>query len=195
MGLNKEVEMKSDEQFCKDIAAGNSWEQELWDGLSAFIHGIPRPRIAQQMGNRMLGGFSYESDMKIPSSLEAKIRLASSFAFTCADDYPFDSIIVNEVYKTKQDHQTRDEYLCLTLVEQLVYMRPFHSYWIASCDRKHVAVIRPVTKPLWFQKSMWSPKDKRHALNWMCPLFYPNGDPAVLFGRFPEDIKQLLTHL
>ena len=109
--------MKSDEQFCKDIAAGNSWEQELWEHLSAFIHGIPKPRIAQQMGNRMLGGFGYESDMKIASSLEAKIRLAKSFSFTCAEDYPFDSVIVNEVYKTKQDHQTREEYLRMSVLE------------------------------------------------------------------------------
>lgn len=187
--------MKTDEQFQADIKAGNSWETNLWHELAKYLHGLPQPEQVEHMGDRVLGGFGYAPDMAVPSSIEAKIRLAGNFRFTSAKDFPFQSIIVNEVYKTHQENITSADYLRLKPLEQLVYMKPFHSYWIASCDMTHVALIRPATKPLWFQQQMWSPKDRRYALNWLCPLNYPNGTPAVLFGAFPNDVPQLLTQV
>lgn len=204
--------MKTDEQFASDIAIGNAWEMHLWRHLSRYIHGIDQPVEPDRFGDKIIGGFEYRPDMKVKAmavaqsghdarfyagvsmAIEAKVRLGG-FHFTSADDFPFEDIIVNEVYKTSPEHLSEQEYLRLKLQEQKSYMRPFHSYWIGSSDQRHVAVICPATKPLWFQKNTYSPKDRRPALNWHCPIKKPGGGNAVFFGKFPEDVGHLLTRL
>jgi hypothetical protein len=204
--------MKTDQQFAEDIAAGNGWEVELWAELRKYLHGLEKPLPAETMNGKVIGGFGYQPDMQLKSmvlankrdaqfygdcqvSLEAKVRLGSGFDFTCATDFPYDDIIVNEVYKTHPITMTEAQYLKLSLMEQKVFMRPFHSYWIGATNRRHVAVICPATKPLWTQRSVFSPKDRRVALNWMCPVKKPTGGPCILFGKFPEDVPRLLTYL
>ena len=204
--------MKTDEQFAADIAVGNAWEQELWRHLGKDIPGTEPPVEPDRFGDKIVGGFTYKPDMKLRSmvvaqgsiderwyagvcvSLECKVRLGQ-FKFTDANDFPFPDIIVNEVYKTSPEHITDHAYLKLSMAEQKAYMRPFHSYWIGSSDRRHVAVICPATKPLWTQQQTYSPKDRRSALNWHCPIKKPQGGNAVFFGRFPDDVGHLLTRL
>lgn len=204
--------MKTDEQFAEDIAHGNRFELALWSHLSKYIYGLVPPVEAERLGNKVIGGFTYRPDMKAQAvvtaqgslderfygetcvAIEAKIRLGQ-FKFTCADDFPFDDIICNEVYKTAPAHISWNDYSKLSLKDQLSYMRPFHSYWIANSEQTHVAVICPATKPLWFQRKTFSPKDRRVAMNWHCPIRKPDGKPAVFFGRFPDDVGHLLTRL
>lgn len=204
--------MKTDEQFAADLAIGNKWEMDLWRQLSRYIHGIDAPVQPDRFGEKIIGGFSYRPDMKVRAvvaaqsghdarfyagvslAIEAKVRLGE-FLFTNANDFPFPDIIVNEVYKTSPQHLTEQEYLRLKVEEQKSFMQPFHSYWIGSSDKKHVAVICPATKPLWFQRVTYSPKDRRPALNWHCPILKPDGKPAVFFGEFPDCVGHLLTRL
>lgn len=195
MPLTNQNNMKSNKQFVSDIEAGNAWEFALHSELAQYLHGITKPSEITKVDGMYPGGFGYEPDMTITSSLEAKVRLAKNFTFTSAIDYPFDSIFVNEVYKTCQRNMEVKDYLRLSQQEQLVYMKPFHSYWIASADMSHVAVISPATKPCWFQREVYSAKDRRPALNWCCPLKTDSGRPVVLFGKFPDDVPQLLTRL
>lgn len=203
--------VKTKEQFAEDCSHGNSWELALGEELRRYAPSLSPFRGAiYGAGNKVVGGFALDPDFQAlakvevvakdekwwatdSKSVEAKIRLADQFMFTCADDYPYDTIIVNEVYKTRPEHMTADEYLALNQFDQLVYMHWFHSYWIGSADKKHVALILPCTKPLWKQEWMWSPKDRRKALNWLCPI-RSGGRDRVLFGRFPEDVPKLLTY-
>lgn len=187
--------MKTNKQFAHDTMVGKQWEMQLHAALADYLPGLTPPAELEVVDGLPLGGWGYEPDMRLEVSLEAKVRLAGNFKFTCAKDYPFDSIIVNEVYKTHPPTMTHDEYLRLPIADQVSRMKPFHSYWIASADLSHVAVIAPSTKPCWFQQEMWSPKDRRTARNWLCPLVTPAGRPIVLFGKFPEDIPKLLTRL
>lgn len=204
--------MKTDDQFSEDIEQGNEWERQLWAELSKYIYGLEEPVPADRVGEKVVGGFLYEPDMKVKTlvavnqkdkefygetiaSIEAKVRLGSGFDFTCADDFPYPDLIVNEVYKTHPRNMTPGDYLKLPVDRQKAMMRPFHSYWIASTSRRHVAVVIPATKPLWSQRAIYSPKDRRPALNWMCPIRRANGRPAVLFGKFPEDVERLLTYV
>lgn len=187
--------MKSNRQFVSDIEAGNEWEFRLHEQLSKYLHGLTEPEKIVREGGMVAGGFSYVPDMQVASSLEAKVRLDSRFNFTCAGDFPFKSIYVNEVYKTHQENITTDDYLALPMVQQLSLMKPFHSYWIGSTSQNHVAVVGPATKPVWFQERVWSKKDRRYALNWCCPICLPDGRPVVRFGKFPDDIPKLLTCL
>lgn len=204
--------MKTDEQFAADIAEGNEFERRLWEEMSRYIDGIEPPVEPDRFGQKIIGGFTYRPDMKVKAmsvaqsghdarfyagvtmAIEAKVRLGE-FHFTGADDFPFEDVIVNEVYKTAPGHLTEAHYLKLPINEQKAYMRPFHSYWIANSARSHVAVICPATKPLWTQRVVYSPKDRRPALNWNCPLRKPGGGNAVFFGKFPEDVGHLLTRL
>lgn len=203
--------MKTDEQFAADIDQGNAWEREIWSTLRQYIWGLEAPTRAIKHGDKVIGGFTYQPDMGLKSmvitnskdsrfygdckvSLECKVRLRG-FDFTGPDDFPYDDVIVNEVYKTAPCDMTESQYLALPADEQKARMRPFHSYWIGSSDRKHVAVICPATKPLWIQRTIYSPLDRRPARNWCCPIRRENGRPAVLFGKFPEDVKRLLTYL
>lgn len=204
--------MKTDEQFAADIAIGNAFEMDLWRQLSRYIHGISEPVDPDKCGDKIIGGFTYHPDMKLKSmvvsqsgyesrfyagvslAVECKVRLGD-FVFTGADDFPYADIIVNEVYKTSPEHLTDGRYLRMSINDQKSYMRPFHSYWIASSTQKHVAVICPATKAMWQQRTVYSPKDRRPALNWVCPIRKPNGGPAVLFGKYPSDVQRLLTYL
>lgn len=204
--------MKTDKQFAEDLAIGNAFEMDLWRALSRYIHGIDQPFEPDRLGDKVIGGFEYRPDLKVKAvitaqsgydarfyagvglAVECKVRLGE-FKFTGPDDFPFPDIIVNETYKTSPDHVTESQYLRMSIQEQKSFMRPFHSYWIASSTRSHVAVICPATKPLWFQKQTYSPKDRRPALNWHCPIAKPGGGNAVLFGKFPEDVPHLLTRL
>lgn len=204
--------MKTDEQFAEDIAAGNEFEQKLFAVLSRFIFGLEPPARPDYLNGKVIGGFAYTPDMKLRSmvvaqggkderfyagvqaSIECKARLGE-FMFTSADDFPFQDIIVNEVYKTSPEHITEARYTQMSIKEQKAYMRPFHSYWIANSQRSHVAVICPATKPLWIQKQTYSWKDRRSALNWHCPIQKPGGGHAVFFGKFPDDVPHLLTRL
>jgi hypothetical protein len=187
--------MKTDGQFRRDIAIGNAWEAKLYRELSAFIHGLTEPEQAQVVNGMVAGGFGYDPDMQVLVSLEAKVRLDTRFDFTNASDFPYRSIIVNEVYKTHQDNITTEDYLALPVHRQLTLMKPFHSYWVGNYSQTHVAVISPATKPVWFQQRVYSPKDRRDALNWCCPIVMPDGRPVVQFGKFPDDIPKLLTRL
>lgn len=204
--------MKTDAQFAADLEVGNAFEKELYAALGKYLYDLEAPPIPDVFNGKIIGGFIYKPDMKLRSivavkgskdeqfyagvqaSLECKVRLGQ-FKFTTADDYPFEDIIVNEVYKTSPEHVTEHDYLRMTIQEQKAYMRPFHSYWIANSAQSHVAVICPATKPLWIQKQTYSPKDRRSALNWHCPIRKPDGKPAVFFGRFPDDVGHLLTRL
>mgnify|MGYP003325765297 CR=1 FL=1 len=204
--------MKTDEQFAADIAVGNAWEWELWEQLRKYLHDLEPPPMPDRFGDKIIGGFDYKPDMKLQSmvvanggkdalwyagvkvSLECKVRL-DEFRFTSAEDFPYPDIIVNEVYKTSPEHITDHDYLRLPLAAQKSFMRPFHSYWIGSSDKKHVAVICPATKPIWVQRQTYSRKDRRSALNWHCPIKKPGGGNAVFFGKFPDDIGHLLTRL
>lgn len=203
--------MKTDEQFALDIEAGNSWESRLYGELSKYLD-LTEPEPAETYEGKVIGGFVYEPDMLVRrmvvakggkdemfygecvSAVEAKIRLGE-FRFSSADDYPYPTIFVNEVYKTAPRNLTPGDYLALPIAEQRARMRPFHSYWIASSDGENVAVICPATKPLWSQAQVFSPKDRRPALNWQCPIRKPGGGSAVLFGKFPDDVGRLLTYL
>lgn len=204
--------MKTDQQFADDLAIGNAFEKELFEILGRYIHGLEPPPVPDVFDGKVIGGFVYKPDMKLKTmvvaqggaderfyagvrvSLECKIRLGE-FHFTSSEDFPFPDIIVNEVYKTSPDHITEAEYTAMPLKQQLAYMRPFHSYWISNSSKTHVAVICPATKPLWFQRQTYSPKDRRSAMNWHCPIQKPGGGNAVFFGRFPDDVPHLLTRL
>lgn len=181
--------MKSQRQFRADIASGYEWETQLHRCLAQYLYGLAAPRQNEVVDGVVLGGFDDGPDMQVATSVEAKIRLSASFRFTDAASYPFPTVIVNEVYKTRPDNMTVASYMALPLLDQLALMRPFHSYWIASSDRLHVAVVTPATKHLWRQERMISRKDRRAAINWVCPR------EAVLFGRFPADVKYLLTRM
>jgi hypothetical protein len=205
--------VKTDEQFAADIAEGVAFERELFNVLAEYIHGLEPPQIPDHFDGKIIGGFSYQPDMKlrtmvvaqggkderfyagVQASLECKVRLGE-FMFTSADDFPYPDIIVNEVYKTGPQHLTEAAYSKLSIANQKTFMRPFHSYWISNSKHSHVAVICPATKPLWTQRQTYSPKDRRSALNWHCPIRKPGGNGnAVFFGRFPEDVPHLLTRL
>lgn len=204
--------MKGDKDWLADYDAGLTWESELFEVLSRYIHDLDPPKRSDTIDGKIVGGFSYRPDMRARSfiaaqsghdsrfyagvsvALEAKIRLCG-FHFSGADDFPYPTIIVNEVFKTHPAHLTERDYLKLSVEDQKAYMRPFHSYWIASSDKQCVAVICPATKPLWSQESVYSRKDRRPALNWVCPIKKPSGGNAVLFGRFPRDVPRLLTYL
>ena len=204
--------MKTDEQFAGDLAKGCAFELDLFAELGRYLHGLEAPPVPDVFEGKVIGGFIYKPDMRLRAmvvanggkdalfyggvyeSLECKIRLGE-FHFTNADDYPFPDIIVNEVYKTSPAHISEAKYTAMSIQEQKSYMRPFHSYWIANTARTHVAVICPATKPLWFQKLTYSPKDRRAANNWHCPIRKPAGGNAVFFGRFPDDVGHLLTRL
>lgn len=204
--------VKSREQFTEDVQIGNAWEQRLWEELTKYLPTLSPPRPAVLEDGLAVGGFQYTPDMKLTTMVhhsqkdaafygdcqvcvEAKVRLSDGFNFTGPDDFPFPDVIVTEVYKTAPAHIAPMAYIKMPINKQKTLMRPFHSYWIGSTDQRHVMVILPASKPLWTHKTLYSPKDGRAALNWMCPLKKPNGGPAVLFGRFPDDVPHLLTYL
>lgn len=169
--------MKNPAQYRTANALGKEFEDKVYAELRRFNPGISKPPKPEEWA---------EDDGDIRADVEIICKRRLKLDFTCREDFPFQTVYVNEQYKMRPAHMSKDEYCSLPMEEKLRLMKWFHSCWVSSADMTHIALVLPSTKRHWGLENVWSPEDNRYALTFSCPK------DKVLFGRF-EDMPSLLT--
>lgn len=185
--------MKPDDLFLEDRQAGEIWEEYLFKVLAQYWPDMLKP--PKSTGMRDNGDMHVTVNLGsfvTTAVIGAKRRLqnrAEPFYFTDEHDYPYSTVIVDQENKLKSPFIDDAKYYALDEASKKTWIARFHSYWVASIDMSHVAVITPGTKRLWRlgQKRSWKDRCVRPQVNWECPT------SAVRFGKFPEDVPTLLT--
>lgn len=95
--------------------------------------------------------YSDSGDIEITKKIEVKQR---SFDFTSADDYPYETIFISEVYRMKK---------LLPQLEAVV---------ILSNDGSHAACVSAATRGSWVIDKKWDVKQGRECDIVACPKQY-----------------------
>ena len=102
------------------------------------------PTKAERQANWQDGG-----DIEIVKRVEVKHR---GISFTCSDDYPFETVFIDEVYKVDK---------ALSQIE----------FWVVLNDlMTHVAIIRPSTRRHWVVEEKRDPFRDRICQWYSCPV-------------------------
>ena len=141
--------MKTDAEFL----AALSDSQAAVDTVAAFLakHGATvavqpvkvRPTFEQR--------FEYQDsgDIHITQRIEVKQKQTD---FTCSDDFPFETIITDAVYKV-----------------DTIPWGQLHSYVIVNRDMTHAALVPSQTRKHWTPMRVWDSKEREHRSYYTCP--------------------------
>lgn len=122
--------MKDNNQFIRDLGASrmavNDFAERLRrDGIQAWL---PPERTRPDANLRH--DYADSGDIMVQGRVEHKVR--SNLHFTCKDDYPYQTVIVDEVYK-----------------EDAKAAEPVLAYVIENAKRTHAAIVYGWTRPKW----------------------------------------------
>ena len=134
--------MKSDGEFIRDLGSSRVAVNDFADrlrqlGLQAWL---PPERIRPVTEVRK--DYADEGDIMVQGRVEHKVR--TNLHFTCRDDYPYQTVIVDEVYK--EDCKSADRVL---------------AYVIENKFRTHAAVVYGWTRDKWQVERKADPIQKR----------------------------------
>ncbi len=130
--------MKDSERFLSDLSSSRIAVNQFADlarrkGFSAWL---PPDRTRPDASVR--AEYADAGDMMLQGRVEHKVR--TNLRFTCRDDYPYQTVIVDEAYK--EDAKSED---------------PVLMYVIENADRTHAAVVYGWTRSRWKIESRHDP--------------------------------------
>lgn len=168
--------------FTEALARGKEWEWVVYAFLKERYPDIRRPLTYEEA----IGRVDEEPDMAVRGlPIQCKRR---EFNFTCQEDFPYQTVMVDEEYKLRSDYISQDEYLAMPERDRLQNLKQFLAYFVASQDMKYMAVIIPASKAYWRLRKRDLKRDARAAYSWECPktkaLFMP-----------VENWRQILTRV
>lgn len=105
---------------------------------------ILRPNASVRMG------FVDDGDLEITQIVQVKHR---SICFTCASDYPYPDVMVDEAYKVDRHS-----------VERLF------GYVILNMEKSVACCIRGITRKQWVKRERFDTEAGRTATHYYCPL-------------------------
>jgi hypothetical protein len=157
--------------FAEALARGKEWEWVVYGLLKVRYPDIRRPLTYEEA----IGRVDEEPDMAVRGlAVQCKRR---EFNFTCATDFPYQTVMIDEEYKLRSDYISQDEYLSMPEHERLQNLKQFMCYFIASQDMTHMAVVIPASKAYWRLRKRDLKRDARPSYSWECPkskaLFMP----------------------
>lgn len=154
--------MKTDSAFIKDLSESRSRVDRfaaMCRRAGADVWVYP-PDTRPDSDSR--SEYSDGGDMMLQTRIEHKVR---DIAFTCAEDFPYSTMIVDEVYKVDR-----------------IKARPFR-YVIENKDGTRIAVVKSSTKPHWTVSRRYDPQQRREC------EFYEVPTSLVTFCDFgPESL-------
>ncbi len=134
--------MKDDNAFLSDLSRSrqdvNKFAEKLrLDGFHAWL-----PPERTRPDSSVRGQYADDLDIMLQGRIEHKVR--TNIAFTCRDDFPYDTVIVDEVYKenAKASHQLL-------------------AYVIENPARTHAAIVYGWTRAYWLIETRDDPKQRR----------------------------------
>lgn len=137
--------MKGNKEFTEDFfnSFGAVFVVGAYLKRLGFNVTVPVPEIRPDVSERMK--YMDEGDLLVSMPVQIKER---SISFTCQDDYPYDTIFIDEQYKVKKD----------------TFM-----YVIVSSDNAHAAIIKRGTRAKWVTQTIYDQKQGRECTNRCCP--------------------------
>lgn len=140
--------MKGNKAFTDDFfnSFGSVFAVGAYLQRKGFNVVVPVPEIRPDESERMK--YADNGDLLITMPVQVKHR---SLQFTCANDYPFPTIFIDENYKIEKGR------------------KDLFMYVIVARDGNHAAVIRRETRRYWVQKTIYDKRQKRNCTNQACP--------------------------
>ena len=155
--------MKSDDRFVSDLQQSRTRVERFAAmcrraGADLWVYPSDvRPKASEREA------YADGGDLMLQTRIEHKVR---DIDFYDANDFPYDTMIVDEVYKVER-----------------IKARPFR-YVIENRDGTRLAVVRSVTKPKWTIKKRFDPQQGREC------EFYEINKRFVAFCDFgPEALS------
>jgi hypothetical protein len=139
--------MKSDSDFLASLSASrrdvNAFAEKMRSrGITVVL---PEESTRPDASQRML--YADRGDMTVEMRVEHKVR---GIDFTCREDYPYETVIVDEKYKV-----------------DLKAGIPLAMYVIENRSRTHAAVVYGWTKNRWTTESIYDAKQRRGCVNYV----------------------------
>jgi hypothetical protein len=122
--------MKDDQQFIRDLSTSRIAVNEFASRLRDKGWQIWLPPESVRPDSTVRREYGDTGDIMVQGRVEHKVR--TNLHFTCRDDYPYDTVIVDEVYK--EDSKADD---------------PVLAYIIENANRTHAAVVYGWKRHLW----------------------------------------------
>jgi hypothetical protein len=153
--------LKSDAEFVADLSASRRAVNSFANRQRAMGLQIWLPPESVRPDSSQRREYADEGDLMLQGRVEHKAR---SLQFTSRDDYPYDTVIVDECYKVdgKAD--------------------PVLAYVIENAARTHAAVIYGWTRDHWERQVVYDAKQRRQCENYVAPKRY------VRFVKYSERV-------
>lgn len=139
--------MKSDAEFLQSLSASRRDVEAFAEkmrrrGIAITVcEEVTRPDASQ----RML--YADSGDMTVEMRVEHKAR---GINFTCREDYPYETVIVDEKYKVESKNGI-----------------PLAMYVIENRSRTHAAVVYGWTKNRWTTEKIYDVRQRRDCVNYV----------------------------
>jgi hypothetical protein len=150
--------MKDNATFLADLKRSEIARRYVAQRLAgqAFEVHLPpvevRPDAAQRMDYYDDGDIHIKSpEWEAWRRVEVKQR---NLRFTCEKDYPFQTLLIDEVYKVERKHELA-----------------LHAYYIVNADCSHFCIIPAHSKKWWKQETHWVAVQKRECTNCVIDKF------------------------
>ena len=134
--------MKDDQSFIRDLSKSREAVNDFaararWRGVQVWLPPeVLRPDAASRRQ------YADDGDLMIQGRIEHKVR--TNLKWTCREDYPYPTVIVDEVYK-----------------EDAKSDRPVLMYVIEDKTRTHAAIVYGWTRGEWTVERMHDPIQRR----------------------------------
>jgi|LakMenE18May11ns_1017448.scaffolds.fasta_scaffold9652694_2 hypothetical protein len=141
--------MKSDSDFLDSLAASRRDVSSFAEKIRrrGITVNIPQEVTRPDSSLRML--YADSGDMTVEMRVEHKVR---GINFTCREDYPFDTVIVDEKYKVDSKSGI-----------------PLGMYIIENKSKTHSAVVYGWTQNKWKTQKIYDARQKRECVNYVVP--------------------------
>ena len=106
--------IENDELFKKELLSGYGWQQYVADYLKSLNFDVHVPELKIKKSIAEISKFQDEPDIEWCGKIfEVKSRKIS---FTCPEDFPYNTILVDTVAGWEVKKRKPDEYICISTV-------------------------------------------------------------------------------
>lgn len=143
--------MKSDEDFVSVLKDSDKYVGLVEAWLQSKGADLERDPLEIRPDFESRASYRDNGDLRIKQRVEVKHR--PDILFTCAEDYPYDSVIVNSA----------------NLIDGIDSIRRW-AHVIVSGNGTHACIILERTRYLWFKQDKFDSKDQETTSFYFCPV-------------------------
>ena len=172
-------------RFDADTDRATVFQNQCWESLLRYVPRMKQPAngaVRDSSGGTL--GLSDDGDIRIDTTIECKWRRLN---FTCAADFPYPTMIVDEMGHLRNELIPAADYELMSLERKKLGIKPFVRYLIGSADALTIAVVRRSSVPHWILESITDPIRKTTKPNWLCPVEHIQFISAAEMWRILEE--------